>query len=47
MNLEAIPKKEKWLPGCVSGDVVTAIAMTEPGAGSGFGGAFYDGGERW
>lgn len=27
-------QKKKWLPGCVSGEVVTAIAMTEPGAGS-------------
>ena len=27
-------QKDKWLPGCVSGEVVTAIAMTEPGAGS-------------
>ncbi|MDT9591623.1 acyl-CoA dehydrogenase family protein [Nocardioides zeae] len=27
-------QKERWLPGCVSGDIVTAIAMTEPGAGS-------------
>jgi acyl-CoA dehydrogenase len=27
-------QKQKWLPGLVSGDVVTAIAMTEPGAGS-------------
>ncbi len=26
--------KEKYLPGCVSGDIVTAVAMTEPGAGS-------------
>jgi acyl-CoA dehydrogenase len=26
--------KQKYLPGCVSGDVVTAIAMTEPNAGS-------------
>lgn len=26
--------KQKYLPGCVSGDIVTAIAMTEPGAGS-------------
>jgi acyl-CoA dehydrogenase len=25
---------ERWLPGCASGDIVTAIAMTEPGAGS-------------
>ncbi|MEW6531878.1 MAG: acyl-CoA dehydrogenase family protein [Thermodesulfobacteriota bacterium] len=26
--------KKKYLPGCVSGDIVTAIAMTEPNAGS-------------
>jgi len=26
--------KRKYLPGCVSGDIVTAVAMTEPGAGS-------------
>jgi alkylation response protein AidB-like acyl-CoA dehydrogenase len=26
--------KKKYLPGCVSGDNVTAVAMTEPGAGS-------------
>lgn len=27
-------QKERWLPGCVSGDIITAVAMTEPGAGS-------------
>ena len=27
-------QKKKYLPGCVSGDIITAIAMTEPGAGS-------------
>lgn len=27
-------QKQKYLPGCVSGDIVTAIAMTEPAAGS-------------
>ncbi|SHG08261.1 acyl-CoA dehydrogenase family protein [Ornithinibacillus halophilus] len=27
-------QKSKWLPGCVSGNFITAIAMTEPGAGS-------------
>lgn len=27
-------QKQKWLPGCVSGELVTAIAMTEPGTGS-------------
>ena len=26
--------KQRYLPGCVSGDIVTAIAMTEPDAGS-------------
>ncbi|OCS88334.1 acyl-CoA dehydrogenase family protein [Caryophanon tenue] len=27
-------QKERWLPGCVRGDIITAIAMTEPGVGS-------------
>lgn len=27
-------QKKRWLPGMVSGEVITAIAMTEPGAGS-------------
>ena len=27
-------QKAKYLPGCVKGDIVTAIAMTEPGVGS-------------
>jgi alkylation response protein AidB-like acyl-CoA dehydrogenase len=27
-------QKRRWLPGCVTGDTITAIAMTEPGAGS-------------
>ncbi|MDI6797954.1 MAG: acyl-CoA dehydrogenase family protein, partial [Desulfatibacillaceae bacterium] len=27
-------QKEKYLPGCISGDIVTAVAMTEPDAGS-------------
>jgi len=26
--------KKKYLPGCVTGDIITAVAMTEPGAGS-------------
>ena len=26
--------KQKYLPGCVSGDIITAIAMTEPNTGS-------------
>jgi len=31
-------QKERWLPGCVDGSLITAIAMTEPGAGSDLGG---------
>ncbi|WP_207841691.1 acyl-CoA dehydrogenase family protein [Williamsia soli] len=27
-------QKQRWLPGFVSGDIMTAIAMTEPGTGS-------------
>ncbi len=27
-------QKMRWLPGCVSGDIITCIAMTEPNAGS-------------
>lgn len=27
-------QKARWLPGCLSGEIITAIAMTEPGAGS-------------
>jgi acyl-CoA dehydrogenase len=27
-------QKKRWLAGCASGDIVTAIAMTEPGTGS-------------
>jgi acyl-CoA dehydrogenase len=27
-------QRERWLPGCVSGEIITAIAMTEPGTGS-------------
>ena len=27
-------QKRKYLPGCVSGEIITAIAMTEPGTGS-------------
>lgn len=27
-------QKERWLPGCVSGEKILAVAMTEPGAGS-------------
>ena len=27
-------QKQRWLPGTVTGEIITAIAMTEPGAGS-------------
>lgn len=27
-------QKERWLPGCITADYITAIAMTEPGTGS-------------
>ncbi|WP_026690803.1 acyl-CoA dehydrogenase family protein [Alteribacter aurantiacus] len=27
-------QKERWLPKCVSGEIITALAMTEPGTGS-------------
>ena len=27
-------QKARWLPACASGDIITAIAMTEPGTGS-------------
>ncbi|MCI3132975.1 acyl-CoA dehydrogenase family protein [Phenylobacterium aquaticum] len=34
INYGSEEQKKKWLPGMVSGEVITAIAMTEPGAGS-------------
>ncbi|OLO26618.1 acyl-CoA dehydrogenase [Alkalihalophilus pseudofirmus] len=27
-------QKERWIPGCTTGDIITGIAMTEPGGGS-------------
>jgi alkylation response protein AidB-like acyl-CoA dehydrogenase len=27
-------QKQKWLPGCASGELITAVGMTEPGTGS-------------
>ena len=27
-------QKQRWLPGIISGELIVAIAMTEPGAGS-------------
>ncbi len=43
-------QKERWLPGCVSGEIITAIAMTEPGAGSDLQGIrthAVDAGDHW
>lgn len=34
LNFASEDIKKKYLPGCVSGDIITAIAMTEPGTGS-------------
>ena len=34
LNIGTQTQKERWLPAMVSGDVLTALAMTEPGAGS-------------
>src|SRR5690606_36514982 len=34
ISLGTEEQKRRWLPGCVSGEIITAIAMTEPGAGS-------------
>ena len=33
-SLGTAEQRQRWLPGLVSGDLVSAIAMTEPGAGS-------------
>ncbi|MHA3904436.1 acyl-CoA dehydrogenase family protein [Castellaniella sp. WN] len=34
MNFGTEEQKRKWLPGMASGEVISAVAMTEPGAGS-------------
>jgi alkylation response protein AidB-like acyl-CoA dehydrogenase len=34
LELGTVEQKRRWLPGMVSGDLMSAIAMTEPGAGS-------------
>jgi alkylation response protein AidB-like acyl-CoA dehydrogenase len=34
LRLATREQKERWLPGFCSGELITAIAMTEPGAGS-------------
>ena len=34
LNIGNQEQKDRWLPGMVTGEVLTALAMTEPGAGS-------------
>jgi acyl-CoA dehydrogenase len=34
LELSTEEQKERWLPGCCSGELVAAIAMSEPGTGS-------------
>jgi len=34
VDLGTQEQKERWLPGCATGEILTAIAMTEPGGGS-------------
>ena len=34
LNYGTNEQKQKYIPGCVSGEIITAIAMTEPGTGS-------------
>ncbi|MFI1018771.1 acyl-CoA dehydrogenase family protein [Streptomyces sp. NPDC020965] len=34
LNFATEDQKRRWVPGCVSGDLMLAIAMTEPGTGS-------------
>jgi len=34
VDLGTQEQKERWLPGCASGEILTAIGMTEPGGGS-------------
>lgn len=34
VNLTDDSQKERWLPGIAKGELITAVAMTEPGAGS-------------
>lgn len=43
-------QKARWLPGCISGDKILAVAMTEPGAGSDLAGmraTAVDKGDHW
>ena len=43
-------QKQRWLPGCIKGESILAIAMTEPGAGSDLAGiksSAIDAGDHW
>ncbi|MDB5422957.1 MAG: Acyl-CoA dehydrogenase, short-chain specific, partial [Phenylobacterium sp.] len=43
-------QKARWLPGCISGEKILAVAMTEPGAGSDLAGmraSAVDKGDHW
>lgn len=43
-------QKERWLPGCISGEKILAVAMTEPGTGSDLAGmktSAVDCGDHW
>ncbi|MDB5581375.1 MAG: acyl-CoA dehydrogenase [Bradyrhizobium sp.] len=43
-------QKARWLPGCISGETILAVAMTEPAAGSDLAGIrtqAIDGGDHW
>lgn len=49
-QLATAEQKARWLPGCVSGETVLSIAMTEPGAGSDLAGMrtrAVDHGDHW
>jgi alkylation response protein AidB-like acyl-CoA dehydrogenase len=49
-NLATDEQKARWLPGCVSGDTILSIAMTEPGTGSDLAGMktrAEDNGDHW
>ncbi|OEV07682.1 acyl-CoA dehydrogenase family protein [Streptomyces nanshensis] len=49
-SLATDEQKQRWLPGFCSGEIVTAIAMTEPGAGSDLQGirtSAEDAGDHW
>jgi len=43
-------QKQRWLPGCISGDTILAVALTEPGCGSDLAGMrtlAVDQGDHW